>query len=54
MVLIMQARTTTALGNFTSATTANTFASNAGVSAINIGMRVPSASWQYSNQHPQA
>lgn len=34
------ARTTTALGNFTSATTANTFASNAGVSAINIGMRV--------------
>ena len=34
------ARTTTALGNFTSATTANTFASNAGVSAVNIGMRV--------------
>jgi hypothetical protein len=34
------ARTTTALGNFTSATTANSFASNAGVSAKNIGMRV--------------
>ena len=34
------ARTTTALGNFTSATTANTFASNAGESAKNIGLRV--------------
>tara|TARA_Y100000817_G_scaffold309765_1_gene299404 strand:+ start:11480 stop:14134 length:2655 start_codon:yes stop_codon:yes gene_type:complete len=34
------ARTTTALGNFTSATTANTLASNAGVSAKNIGLRV--------------
>lgn len=34
------ARTTTALGNFTSATTVNTFASNAGESATNIGMRV--------------
>ena len=33
-------RTTTALGNFTSATTANTFASNAGESAKNIGLRV--------------
>ena len=34
------ARTTTALGNFTSATTVNTFQSNAGESAKNIGMRV--------------
>ena len=34
------ARTTTSLGNFTSATTVNTFASNAGESATNIGMRV--------------
>ena len=34
------ARTTTALGNYTSATTVNTFASNAGVSGKNIGMRV--------------
>ena len=34
------ARTTTALGNFTSATTANTFGSNAGVSGQNLGMRI--------------
>ena len=33
-------RTTTALGNYTSATTVNSFASNAGVSGKNIGMRV--------------
>jgi len=34
------ARTTNVLGDFTSATTVNSFASNAGVSAKNIGMRV--------------
>ena len=34
------ARTTTALGNFTSATTANTFGSNAGVSGQNLGLRI--------------
>ena len=34
------ARTTTSLGSFTSATTVNTFDSNAGESASNIGMRV--------------
>ena len=33
-------RTTTSLGSFTSATTVNTFNSNAGESASNIGMRV--------------
>ena len=34
------ARTTTSLGNYTSATTVNSFQSNAGESAKNIGMRV--------------
>ena len=34
------ARTTNVLGDYTSATTVNSFASNAGVSAKNIGMRV--------------
>ena len=34
------ARTTTSLGSYTSATTVNSFASNAGVSGKNVGMRV--------------